>query len=86
MEPVLRKYSHMFHTLLVVMYFIALHGQALTGSVWYWLLFFRPIQDLFKGYLWNRIPKGARLLPGSLFLGYVGNLAVTSGQQQYQKT
>jgi len=30
------------------------------------------VKDLFKGYLWNRIPKGDRLLLGSLFLSYVG--------------
>ena len=46
-----------------------------------------------KGYLWNRIPKGDRLLLGSLFLSYVGSntsdLKVinkgASGQQMYQK-
>ena len=25
------------------------------------------VRDLFKGYLWNRIPRGERLLLGSLF-------------------
>ncbi|MBI9096442.1 MAG: single-stranded DNA-binding protein [Sphaerochaeta sp.] len=52
------------------------------------------VKDLFKGYLWNRIPKGDRLLLGSLFLSYVGrndsDLMVikkgASGQQMYQKT
>jgi len=52
------------------------------------------VRDLFKGYLWNRIPKGDRLLLGSLFLSYVVNqdsdLTVikkgASGQQLYQKT
>ncbi|MBI9096418.1 MAG: single-stranded DNA-binding protein [Sphaerochaeta sp.] len=52
------------------------------------------VKDLFKGYLWNRIPKGDRLLLGSLFLSYVGRndreLTVikkgASGQQMYQKT
>ncbi|MGB4407698.1 MAG: single-stranded DNA-binding protein [Sphaerochaeta sp.] len=29
------------------------------------------IKDLLKGYVWNRIPKGERLLLGSLFLSYV---------------
>ena len=51
------------------------------------------VKDLFKGYLWNRIPKGDRLLLGSLFLSYVGSntsdLKVinkgASGQQMYQK-
>ena len=31
------------------------------------------VRDLFKGYLWDRIPKGERLLLGSLFLSYVGS-------------
>jgi len=52
------------------------------------------VRDLFKGYLWNRIPKVDRLLLGSLFLSYVGrndsDLTVikkgASGQQMYQKT
>jgi len=52
------------------------------------------VKDLFKGYLWNRIPTGDRLLLGSLFLSYVSNhgsdLTVikkgASGQQLYQKT
>ena len=26
------------------------------------------IKDLFKGYLWNRIPRGDRLLVGSMFM------------------
>ncbi len=51
------------------------------------------IKDLFKGYLWNRIPKGDRLLLGSLFLGYVNmndcQIKVihkgSSGQQRYMK-
>ena len=29
------------------------------------------VKDLFKGYLWNRIPRGDRLLLGSLFLSHV---------------
>ena len=52
------------------------------------------IKDLFKGYLWNRIPKGERLLLGSLFLSYVSmhDCRITvihkgaSGQQRYMKS
>ena len=51
------------------------------------------VKDLFKGYLWNRISKGDRLMLGSMFLSYIGthNCKVTvadkgsSGQQRYQK-
>lgn len=51
------------------------------------------VRDLFKGYLWNRIPRGERLLLGSLFLSYVGSHAIgvqvidkgVSGQQRYQR-
>lgn len=51
------------------------------------------VKDLFKGYLWNRIPRGYRLLLGSMFMSYVSNqdchIFVTdkgaSGQQRYQK-
>ncbi|MFA7126910.1 MAG: single-stranded DNA-binding protein [Bacilli bacterium] len=51
------------------------------------------VKDLFKGYLWNRIPRGDRLLLGSLFLSYVSNhdcqIKVihkgASGQQRYMK-
>ena len=51
------------------------------------------IKDLYKGYLWNRIPKGERLLLGSLFLSYVSmndcKIIVihkgASGQQMYMK-
>ena len=51
------------------------------------------LKDLFKGYLWNRISRGDRLLLGSLFLSYVGNhdchVGVVkkgvSGQQDYCK-
>lgn len=52
------------------------------------------VKDLFKGYLWNRIPRGDRLLIGSLFLSYVRShdchIIVTdkgvSGQQRYLMT
>ena len=51
------------------------------------------IKDLFKGYQWNRIAKGDRLLLGSMFLSYIGshdcNISVAdkgaSGQQRYLK-
>jgi len=51
------------------------------------------VRDLFKGYLWNRIPRGERLLLGSLFLSSVGShdyqISVhdkgVSGQQRYRK-
>jgi len=52
------------------------------------------VKDLFKGYLWNRIPRGDRLLLGSMFLSYIGmhdcQIAVidkgASGQQRYKKS
>ena len=51
------------------------------------------VKDLFKGYLWNRIPKGDRLMLGSMFLSHIGTqdckVAVAnkgaSGQQRYVK-
>ncbi len=51
------------------------------------------VKDLFKGYLWNRLPKGDRLMLGSMFLRYVGmhdcGVSVVekgaSGQQRYLK-
>jgi len=51
------------------------------------------VKDLFKGYLWNRFPRGDRLLLGSLFLSYVGShdchISVAekgvSGQQRYMR-
>jgi hypothetical protein len=50
------------------------------------------VRDLFKGCLWNRIPRGDRLLLGSLSLSYVGShdchISVidkgVSGQQRYR--
>ena len=52
------------------------------------------VRDLFKGYLWNRISRGDRLLLGSLFLSYASShdcrISVidkgVSGQQRYKKT
>lgn len=51
------------------------------------------VRELFKGYLWNRIPRKDRLLLGTLFLNWVQqNLDIikpinktSSGQQKYQK-
>lgn len=51
------------------------------------------VKDLFKGYVWNRIPRKDRLLLGTLFLNWVnktdGNLKVIektpSNQQRYEK-
>ena len=52
------------------------------------------VRELFKGYIWNRIPHKDRLLLGILFLNYVkkidGDLYVIektpSNQQRYTKT
>lgn len=52
------------------------------------------VRDLFKGYVWNRIPRKDRLLLGTLFLNQVskmdGNLKAiektSSNQQRYKKT
>ena len=52
------------------------------------------VKDLFKGYVWNRIPRKDRLLLGTLFLNWVNktncNLLVikktSSNQQRYKKT
>ena len=49
------------------------------------------VKDLFKGYIWNRIPRSDRLLLGTLFLNYVNKTNGTirplektsSGQQKY---
>lgn len=51
------------------------------------------VKDLFKGYIWNRIPLRDRLLLGTLFLNYVhkinGSLQAiektSSNQQRYRK-
>jgi len=50
------------------------------------------VKDLFKGYVWNRIPRKDRLLLGTLFLNWVnktdGNLKTiektSSNQQRYK--
>jgi hypothetical protein len=51
------------------------------------------VKDLFKGYVWNRIPRKDRLLLGTLFLNYVNKMGgsikaiekTSSNQQRYQK-
>ena len=51
------------------------------------------VKDLFKGYIWNRIPRKDRLLLGTLFLNRVskmkGNIKAiektSSNQQKYKK-
>ena len=51
------------------------------------------VRDLFKGYEWNRISRGDRLLHGTLFLTSVNSDHVnvdpmeksSSGQQKYQR-
>lgn len=51
------------------------------------------VRELFKGYLWNRIPRKNRLLLGTLFLNWAqqnSNIVkpinkTSSGQQKYQK-
>ena len=51
------------------------------------------VRDLFKGYEWNRISRGDRLLLGTLFLNYVNSEHVnvapmeksSSRQQKYQR-
>lgn len=51
------------------------------------------VKDLFKGYIWNRIPRKDRLLLGTLFLNRVskmkGNIKAiektSSYQQKYKK-
>lgn len=49
------------------------------------------VKDLFKGYIWNRIPRKDRLLLGTLFLNHVNTFKeeikivekTSSGQQRY---
>jgi len=51
------------------------------------------VKDLFKGYIWNRIPRKDRLLLGTLFLNYVNRMEcninaiekTSSNQQRYEK-
>ena len=51
------------------------------------------VRELFKGYLWNRIPRKDRLLLGTLFFNWTQQKAnivtpinkTSSGQQKYQK-
>jgi len=51
------------------------------------------VKDLFKGYMWNRVPIKDRLLLGTLFLNHFTNneqgvLAIaktSSNQQKYRK-
>ena len=51
------------------------------------------VKDLFKGYVWNRIPRKDRLLLGTLFLNHInkmeGNIKAiektSSNQQRYKK-
>ena len=51
------------------------------------------MKDLFKGYEWNRIPKGDRLMLGLMFLSYINShdchVSIAdkgaSGPQRYQK-
>lgn len=52
------------------------------------------LKDLFKGYLWNRIPRKDRLLLGTLFLNQVNKMGgkdikaiekTSSNQQRYIK-
>ena len=52
------------------------------------------VKDLFKGYIWNRIPRNTRLFLGTLFLNAVNNDCnlkieafekTSSNQQKYKK-
>lgn len=51
------------------------------------------VKDLFKGYVWNRIPRKDRLLLGTLFLNHINKSNVnlkaiektSSNQQRYKK-
>ena len=53
------------------------------------------VKDLFKGYLWNRIPRKDRILLGTLFLNQVNKMdgegikvieKTSSNQQRYERT
>lgn len=52
------------------------------------------VKDLFKGYIWNRIPRKDRLLLGTLFLNLVNKMdshlkaieKTSSNQQRYIKS
>lgn len=52
------------------------------------------VKDLFKGYLWNRMPRKDRILLGTLFLNQVNKMdgggikaieKISSNQQRYMK-
>ena len=52
------------------------------------------VKELFKGYIWNRIPRNDRLLLGTLFLNQVNKMEgkdiiaiekTSSNQQRYMK-
>jgi hypothetical protein len=51
------------------------------------------VKDLFKGYIWNRIPRKDRLLLGTLFLYHINTISediraiekTSSNQQRYIK-
>lgn len=51
------------------------------------------VKDLFKGYVWKRIPRRERLLLGTLFLNHVKSQShhikpiekTSSNQQQYKR-
>jgi hypothetical protein len=52
------------------------------------------VKELFKGYIWNRIPRNDRLLLGTLFLNQVNKMdgkdiiaveKTSSNQQRYMK-
>jgi hypothetical protein len=52
------------------------------------------VKDLFKGYLWNRIPRKDRILLGTLFINQINKMdgkevkiieKTSSNQQRYMK-
>ena len=51
------------------------------------------VKDLFKGYVWNRVPRSIRLMLGTLFLNYAQQhpeqiqviAKTSSGQQKYTR-